>query len=278
MLKQPSSKAFTQYNHYNVSRPFELIQMDTLFLPTDKKYRYCLCAIDAASRYKWAQPLTDKSSEGVVRAFKQMKLPLDKITTINTDSGTEFAGAFKKHLLQLGIELRVNLPSHHLSFVESFNGVLAKRLFTPMQVHEMDYGVVNKDWVSRLQSSVDELNNSDTQLIGMKPKDAVKLSSVPQPKNDFSDKDTKKEYPIGTIVRRMFNSDEVYDFASGTVKVEKRRRTDPWFTRQLYYVYDVIGDENGLKYHLIIAIEKPSERDNIYDHAYTYYQLSPVYE
>lgn len=276
MMRQPNQKAFSLYNHYNVTRPFDLVQLDTLFLPNDKKHRYCLCAIDAASRFKYAQPLTDKTASGVLKAFIAMKMPLDKITTINTDAGSEFMGAFTKYLTSKNIIHKVNLPSNHLAFVESFNGNLAKNLFTPMHAIEMDTGKVSKEWIDRLQSVVNELNDSITQMIGMKPKDAVKLKSVEQPDNNLDISDIKKEYAIGTIVRRMFNHDEIYDFQSGTVKVEKRRRTDPWFSRQLYYIYDKMGGENSLVYHWIIPIEKPADKENVYNHAFTYYQLQPV--
>ena len=283
MMKQPPNKAFTQYNHYNVSRPYDLIELDLLFLPKDKKYLYCLCAIDAASRYKWAQPIKDKTALSVLNAFISMKLPLNKIGFINTDSGSEFHGDFQKYLKQKKVQQRFNLPSHHLSFVESFNGTLARHLFLPLQEIEMDTGEFAKEWTRDLQNVVSMLNNSNTQMIKMKPIDAIKLDNVPQPKNKICGNDTEKQYMIGTIVRKMYNKDEIYDVSSKTIKVERRRKTDPWFSKELYYVYDVmptssneIGDNNSLKYHWIISIEKPPSVDNVYEHAYTYFQLQPV--
>ncbi len=278
MMRQPPPKAFLLYNHYSVSRPYDLVQLDILFLPTDKKFRYCLCAVDAASRFKWAQPMTNKSAESCLKAFINMKMPLDQITEINTDGGGEFAGAFAKFLKTNNIHHRVNKPSHHLAFVENFNGVLARRLFMPMHAHEMDTGEVSKDWVDRLQDTVTFFNDHITQMIKMKPIDAIKLNEVPQPANDIDAADTKKSYEIGTIVRRMFNHDEIYDFKSGTVKVEKRRKTDPWFSRQLYYVYNIMGDDDSMKYHWLIKIEDKPSPDNIYEHAYTYYQLQKIRE
>ena len=37
----------------------------------NKIYKYCLCIVDVASRFKWAVPLTDKTSSSVAKAFKK---------------------------------------------------------------------------------------------------------------------------------------------------------------------------------------------------------------
>ena len=38
---------------------------------------------------------------------------------------------------------------------------------------------VSSRWVKHLYGLVDELNNMETEMIGMKPKDAIKLKEVP---------------------------------------------------------------------------------------------------
>ena len=42
-----------------------------------------------------------------------------------------------------------------------------------------DPGNVSLRWVKHLYGLVDELNDTETEMIGMKPKDAIKLNEVP---------------------------------------------------------------------------------------------------
>ena len=55
----------------------EIHQLDLLFLPHDtvgrKKYKYALTVVDIASRYKDAEPLSDKSSESVAKALANIQ-------------------------------------------------------------------------------------------------------------------------------------------------------------------------------------------------------------
>ena len=42
-----------------------------------------------------------------------------------------------------------------------------------------DPNKVSETWVKHLYGLVDELNNTETDMIEMKPKDAIKLNQVP---------------------------------------------------------------------------------------------------
>ena len=68
LMIKPSKKA-KLYNHFNISRPMEMFQMDLLFLPEDKGYNYALTVVDCASRYKAARVLRSKSSAEVLENF-----------------------------------------------------------------------------------------------------------------------------------------------------------------------------------------------------------------
>ena len=54
----------------------EIHQADLLFLPTDtvgrKKFKYALTVVDVASRYKDAEPLSDKSALSVANAMEKI--------------------------------------------------------------------------------------------------------------------------------------------------------------------------------------------------------------
>ena len=67
----------------------------------------------------------------------------------------------------------------HTAFVEALNKILAEKLFKVQDAQELnDPQKVPSSWVKHLYGLVDELNNTDTEMIGMKPKDAIKLKEV----------------------------------------------------------------------------------------------------
>ena len=68
----------------------------------------------------------------------------------------------------------------HTAFVEALNKIPPERLFKVQDGQELnDPEKVSSRWVEHLYGSVDELNNMETEMIGMKPKDAIKLKEVP---------------------------------------------------------------------------------------------------
>ena len=68
----------------------------------------------------------------------------------------------------------------HTAFVEALNKILAERLFKVQDAQELnDPEKVSLRWVKHLYGLVDELNDTETEMIGMKPKDAIKLDEVP---------------------------------------------------------------------------------------------------
>ena len=68
----------------------------------------------------------------------------------------------------------------HTAFVEALNKVLPERLFKVQDAQEFnDPEKVSSRWVKHLYGLVDEFNDMETEMIGMKPKDAIKLNEVP---------------------------------------------------------------------------------------------------
>ena len=64
--------------------------------------------------------------------------------------------------------------------MEALNKILAKRLVKVKGAQELNGPEkVSATWVKHLYGLVDELNNTQIEMIGMKPKDAIKLDEVP---------------------------------------------------------------------------------------------------
>ena len=67
----------------------------------------------------------------------------------------------------------------HTAFVEAINNKLAKLLFKPMNVQELqDPEKVTTIWVKNLNPAVNRTNNTKSSIIDMKPKYAIKLDTV----------------------------------------------------------------------------------------------------
>ena len=69
---------------------------------------------------------------------------------------------------------------HTHTFVEALNKIRAERLFKVQDAQELnDPENISSGWVKHLYGLVDELNDMETEMIGMKPKDAIQLDEVP---------------------------------------------------------------------------------------------------
>ena len=175
--------------HYQVTTPNEMHQFDLLYMPSDtlygNKYKYILAGIDAVSRYKVARPLKTKQARDVAEMiadiYKVGPLTYPKIFQCN--NGSEFKGEVTKMLEKYEVKIRRATTKYahtHTAFIEALNKILAERLFKVQDAQELnDPERVSSRWVKHLYGLVDELNDTETEMIGMKPKDAIELNEVP---------------------------------------------------------------------------------------------------
>ena len=175
--------------HYQVTIPDEMHQFDLLYMPSDSlygsKYKYTLAGIDVACRYKVARPLRTKQVRDVAEMIADIYEvgPLKYPKICQCDNGSEFKGDVTKMLEKQEVKIRQVTTKYkhtHTAFVEALNKILTERLFKVQDAQEVnDPDKVSSRWVKRLYGLVDELNDLETEMIGMKPKDAIKLKEVP---------------------------------------------------------------------------------------------------
>ena len=164
-------------------------QFDLLYMPSDSlygsKYKYIPAGIDAASRYKVTRPLRTKQArdmaEMIADIYKVGPLTYPKI--FQCDNGSEFKSDVTKMLEKNEVKIQQVTTKYkhtHTAFVEALNKILAERLFKVQDAQELnDPEKVSSRWVKHLYGLVHELNDTETEIIGMKPKDAIKLKEVP---------------------------------------------------------------------------------------------------
>ena len=109
--------------------------------------------------------------------------PLTHLEIFQCDNGSEFKGKVAKMLEKQEVKIRrvtTKYKHSHTAFVEALNKILAEGLFKVQDAQELnDPEKVSATWVKHLYGLVDELNDTETEMIGMKHKDAIKLKEVP---------------------------------------------------------------------------------------------------
>ena len=166
--------------HYQVTIPNEMHQFDLLYMPSDtlygSKYKYIPAGIDAASRYKVTRPLRTEQARDVAEMIADIYKvgPLKYPKIFQCDNGSKFKGDVTKMLEKNEFKIRrVTTKYKQL-------GAVAERLFKVQDAQELnDPKKVSSRWVKHLYGLVDELNDTETEMIGMKPKDAIKFDEVP---------------------------------------------------------------------------------------------------
>ena len=174
--------------HYEVTIPNQMHQFDLLYMPSDtlygNKYKYILARIDVTSRYKVAKPLRMKQAKDVAEMIADIYKvgPLTYPSIFQCDNGSEFKAEVTKLLEKHEVRIRrvtTKYKHTHTAFVKALNKTLTERLFKVKDVQELnDPEKVSATWVKHLYGLVDELNDTETGMIGMKPKDAIKMDQV----------------------------------------------------------------------------------------------------
>ena len=171
--------------HYQVMIPNEMHQFDLLYMPSDtlygNKYKYILAGIDAASRHKVMRPLRTKQARDVAEMiadiYKVGSLTCPKIFQCN--NGSKFKADVTKLLEKHKGRIRQVTTEYkhtHKAFVEALNKIFTERSFKVQDAQELnDPEKVSATWVKHLYGLVDELNNTETDMIGIKPKNAIEL-------------------------------------------------------------------------------------------------------
>ena len=130
------------------------------------------------------RPLRTKQACDVAEMFADIYKvgPLMYPSTFQCNNGSEFKGEVTKMLEKHEVKIRRVTTKYfhtHTAFVEALNKILAERLFKVQDAQELnDPKKVSSRWVKHLYGLVDELNDTQTEMIGMNPEDAIKLNEA----------------------------------------------------------------------------------------------------
>ena len=227
-------------------------QFDLLYMPSDalygNKYKFILAGIDVASRYKVARPLRTKQARDVAEMIADIYKvgPLTYPSIFQCDNGSKFKEEVTKMLEKQEVKIRrvtTKYAHTHTAFVEALNNILAERLFKVRDAQELnDPEKVSSRRVKHLYGLVDELNDTETEMIRMKPKDAIKLKEVPLvTRESYPPEDT---LPEDGLYRHLLQpSEEDND--------QQCRATDRIWSKGTYRLREIVENPgNGVMYYL----------------------------
>jgi hypothetical protein len=238
-IHSPIPKYVPQVSFNKITRPNMYHQADILYMPYDtvdrKLYKYCLNIVDVASRYKASVPLEDRSSARVAKAFKKIyskaDCPLIWPRVLQVDGGSEFKDEVIRLMDEKGVRIRVGTTHKSQAIVERYNRTLAERLFKIQDAKELLTEGVNTAWVKNLSDIVNELNNSNTRLLGMSPVEAIQKDQVyALPSKIRKDRPVGAEeirLPAGSLVRYLLDNSDYQG---------RRRATDPIWSTKVYTI------------------------------------------
>ena len=137
--------------------------------------------------------------------------PLTYPKIFQCDNGSEFKGEVTK-MLKKHHEVKIHCVTMkykytHTAFVEALNKILTDRLFKVQDAQDPEQ--VSSRWVKNLYGLVDELNDTQTEVIGMKPSDAIKLNEVPLVRRDSYPPEDK--LPEDGLYRYLLQPGEEHD-------------------------------------------------------------------
>ena len=242
-------------------------QFDLLYMPGDKvygsKYKYILSGVDVASRYKVARPLRSKKASDVAFLLRTIygndRIPLNYPKIFQVDNGSEFKGEVTKLLEKNNIEIRRATTKYkhtHTAFAESFNKILAERLFKIQDAQELnDPETVATTWVRHLYQLVDEINDTETEMTGMKPSAAIKLDEVKLKKQE--NYPPEELLPEDGLYRYLLQPGEEHGD-------QKKRATDRIWSKKTYRLRQVISESgNRAMYYLEDGLDRAFVKEEL---------------
>ena len=158
--------------------------------------------------------------------------------TISRSEFSEFKGDVTKMLEKHEVKLRrvtTKYKHTHTAFIEALNKVQdAQELNDPEKV--------SAAWVKHLYGLVDELNDTTTEMVGMKPSDAIKLDEVPLVKEENYPPEDK--LPEDGLYQYLLQPSEKH-------RGQRRRARDRIWSKKTYRLREIVENSgNPVMYYL----------------------------
>ena len=201
----------------------------------NKGFNYILTVIDVFSKYAFAIPIKNKSSDSVIAAFQEIFKERKPTKFIQSDLGKEYDNKkFKTFLKQYNIDwFATKNFDTKAQIVERFNRTLKEKMwrcFTSLNINDTK----KAEWYTLLPKLIKNYNNSYHSSIKMTPIEASK------PENEFdvynhlysSDIPKIKRFKVGddvriTKVKTVFDKGYLPNYTTEIFTINKVIETAP---------------------------------------------------
>ena len=128
--------------------------------------------------------------------------------------------------------------------MEALNKILTERLFKVQDAQELnDPEKVSSRWVKHWYGLADKLNDTETEMIGMKPKDAIILKEVPLV--NLESYPPEEVLPEDGLYQYLLQPSEEHDD-------QRHRATDRIWSEASYRLREIIENPgNHVMYYLL---------------------------
>jgi len=163
--KGPRNISYARYKRYQ-------FQIDLCFIIDLSEWndgvKYLFTIIDSFTRYAFVEPLKDKNSLNVLRAFQKVINNLEiKPKTVICDKGNEFINKhFTNYCTQNNIKLVSPKSNIHAAYVERFNRTIQNYIYRFLTENSTNR------YIDHLNDIVNSYNNRYHRMIGMSPFEA----------------------------------------------------------------------------------------------------------
>ena len=206
---------------YKSPKKDSIHQIDTLFLPKDNKWAYCLCIVDIHSRLMDIEPLITRSSNAIVDAVIKIykRKILNKPLQIICDAGKEFEGQFKIYCQENNIFIKALLTGKKIGIIDSKMKILSDALLKRQTAEELLTKKYNVRWVNDLKIILDLINEFTKQ--NYKPQtdfDEYEIDMHDNKKYDILEIGTKVRTALFSPVDIVKDKRLLFNFRSGDVR------------------------------------------------------------
>jgi transposase InsO family protein len=253
-LHRPLRRKFPRL-HYNVTNIDDVWEGDLIELRNLKSYNdgysYILVIIDVLSKFVWVEPLQDKTSAYVTKAFQRIlsrskgRVPV----YLQTDKGKEFVGrALQKFLEENDIRFRVTRnPDIKAAVVERFNRTLKERMWRYF-THKN-----TRRYIDVLQDIVHAYNHTRHSSTRMQPTVVTRenariarenITRRWKDNNKIKNRMQKAKYHVGDLVRvsRAKGTFEKGYEANWSEEIFRIHRVLEWRNPRVYELSDLEGE------------------------------------
>ena len=142
--------------------PGKRVQMDLLYLPDDRGYKYLLVAVDNYDGKTDAEPLKNRDARTIRNAIDKIlrRKIIQKPYIIQVDNGSEFKKGLKGYLAKKNISLRVGATARHSqqAVVEARNKTFGTVIMKVQLANELENDETDREWVKLLPTIIKEIN------------------------------------------------------------------------------------------------------------------------